>query len=166
MLCDLLLRSSNCEVSRPVRTSWRQFGQVAVVLAVALGAAGPASASALNKAPAAPAEPLPMADDEETGSHWCERLLAIIDLLCAVLGCSPAQVVDNGSLSDAITRLSVTVSGGLPALSDKDRAAAVSAALEAAVIAEDHASALGTNHAVLADTLDVIVGQLAGGRSK
>lgn len=167
MLCYLFKRCFSFQSSRTSYLRWCQTGQAAIVAALAMSA-GAAAATPIGAA----TEPVPVpgADDPVVADDfWPERLIQLLDALCYLLGCAQAQSAVNGpELSNAINRLSLTVhTAGVPSLTDKDRQQALSAAVEASIIADSHAMSLGlTDYLTLTVTLELISAELASGHAQ
>jgi len=97
---------------------------------------------------------------------WPETLLLLLDILCALMGCAADQpAASDADVSAAIQRLATTVIGsGVAPLSGSDRAIALDAAIDAAIIADANQASLGAeNYQTLTRTLDSVIGALASG---
>lgn len=170
MLCHLFPRCSKFLSSRTDFRGFRSLGGIALgaVLTLATGSAAQATTYIGEPVPTpAPGNPVPAGDDSANSPHWTDELLAILRMLCMIMGCGESSLnADGPELSAAINQLSQTVlGGGVPLLSDKNRADALDGALDAAVIVEAHADSFSvSDYAAVTATLDTIVAELARGR--
>ncbi len=161
MLCHLFANNHKIVniVLFPFR--WRQSGKAirwtagALCLgATAIGA--PAMASPIPDSAGVSAQPGP-----DAGDNWFDRLLALLDLLCFICGCEEAQSRGPLDMSSAIARLALTVAHGVPPLTGPEGQSALHAAMDASVLAEQHALALGVDYPTLRLTLDTLIAALA-----
>jgi hypothetical protein len=127
---------------------------VALVLAAAAVGGEPGGKKIPSIAPSTRTEPGSLGMSAADTS-WAERLLTILDFICAVLGV-PDQSVGSSPMSEAITRLAVGVAtGATPVV---DRATVLQQAREARQIADANADALGTSdYVVLRSSLDTLI---------